>query len=198
MTIFRHVVSGPGPAGDYWSATAHSSGQVTTSAAQTQWLAVLEAFIGDVLEAMWSTEQQATEATTTALSATTGKNVEQVRTPLTYKGTGTGLTLPQRTSVVIGMRTSLPTRSGRGRAYYPAPDSTHFTNDGVLNAADQASLAQAYADGIGAAAAAVSFGVFHRSTLSITPIIQITVAQITGTQRRRTNKVLPSYASANV
>lgn len=198
MTIFRHTVSGPGPAGDIWIASAHSAGDGTTGAAHTQWLNVLSAFIGDTLEAMWSTEQQATEATTTSLSATTGKNVEQVRSALSYKGTGTGLTLPQRSSVVIGMRTALADRSGRGRAYYPAPDTTHITAEGTLAAAAQTALATAYADAIAAAAAVVSFGVFHRPTLNITPITQITVGQVLGTQRRRTNKVAPAYASADV
>lgn len=198
MTIYRHTVSGPGPAGDIWIVTAHSSGDGTISAAHTAWLNVLTAFIGGTLEAMWSTEQQATEATTTSLSATTGLNVGQTRSALTYKGTGSGLTLPQRSSVVVGVRTSLANRSGRGRMYFPAPDSSHITDEGVLASADQTSLANSMASALSAQSAASLFGVYHRETLNITPITQVTVGKVLGSQRRRTNKVAPSYASADV
>src|SRR5574337_1274022 len=124
MTIFRHRISGPGPAGDIWVNTMHSSSNATLAQAHAAWVALIGKFYATVMEPLWSTQVEATACETDQLDPATGKNVGQIQSDLTIKGTGTGLQLPQRMAVVVGLRTNLPTRAGRGRVFVPAPDST--------------------------------------------------------------------------
>lgn len=198
MTIFRHRMTGPGPAGDVWNITMHSYGTTTASAAHDAWLQFLTSFIGGVVEPLWSTQTQATEAITDELSGVNGRNVSQIRSSLAYKGTGAGMQLPQRAAAVIGLRTALPTRAGRGRFYLPAPDSSNMAADGEMTSAAATALAA------GASSALATFGVtltpviFHRKTLTWDKITTVTVAQVLGSQRRRTNKVPPDYATSPI
>jgi hypothetical protein len=176
----------------------HSFGTVGVSAAHAAWNTFLSAVIGTLFEPLWSTQMQATESVTDQLSDITGRNVAQERTTLTYKGTGTGLQLPQRAAVVVGLRTSQPTRSGRGRMYLPAPDSTHLQADGSLLTTDAANIADAVSAALATFSQTVTPGIYHRSTMTITQILQVTVGQVLGTQRRRTNKVPADYAVSPV
>lgn len=198
MTIFRHRMTGPAPAGDVWNVTMHSYGTVTASAAHDAWLQFLSSFIGGVVEPLWSTQTQATEAITDELSGITGQNVSQTRSSLSYKGTGTGTQLPQRAAAVIGLRTALPTRAGRGRFYLPAPDSSNLATDGEMTTATATALAA------GASSALATFGItltpviFHRKTLTWDKVVSVTVSPVLGSQRRRTNKVPADYASSSI
>lgn len=198
MATFRNRVTGPGPAGDIWSCTVHTFGTVSGTTAHAAWNTFLSSVLGTLMEPLWSTETQATESITDQLSDITGKNEAQWRTTLDYKGTGSGLQLPQRSSVVIGLRTSVPTRSGRGRIYLPAPDSTNLTSDGLLSSTVAGNIADAVADALDTLGDVVTPGIYHRETRTITQILQVTVGQVLGTQRRRTNKVPPNYAVATV
>lgn len=198
MTIYRHVMSGPGPEGDVWSATLHSESAQTISTVHTAYLAFLSSLIGTTMVPLWSTDTECTAAVTDQLDPVTGANVAQERTALTYVGTATDQVLPQRVAVVIGLRTALPTRAGRGRFYLPAPTIASLTSTGLLSTTVAASLATAAASALNTMASTSAPGVYHRSTISITSVNQVTVAQVLGSQRRRTNKVPPDYSSANL
>lgn len=198
MTFYRHRCSGPGPAGDIWITSMHSSSTAALQDVHDAWVGFCNTFLNDTLGPMWSTEQQAQSYVTDELSPTTGRNVRQSISAVTVKGTGTGFALPQRDSVVIGLRTVVPTRAGRGRMYWPAPASDHLTADGLLIATDAQGLANGFATAMTPFQAVAQPVIFNRDQLTGQLVSRITISQVLGTQRRRTNKVAPSYAEADI
>lgn len=196
MTTFRHRVTGPGPAGDIWTCTLHSvSGQSLTTV-HAAWASAVQGFINSTLGPLWPTETQATAVWTDQLDPVTGRNVAQAYSAGDWKGTGTGLQLPQRAAVIVGLRTALPTRSGRGRMFWPAPDSTHLTTTGLLASATAQTIATGWASQLQTMTGTTQPVIFHRKTKTSDSITSVTVGQVLGTQRRRTNKVPPNYSTA--
>lgn len=203
MPIYRHRVTGPGPAGDIWTTGLYSDGSATIDTAHTAWDQFVAAFIGSDMATIWSTEMQATTTITDQLDGDGRHNVAQRRSSITYKGTGTGLQLPQRSAVVVGLRTALPTRSGRGRMYVPAPDSSSLVADGLLSTTVATNIAGWAATALETMTGIVQVVIAHRDPVtkgisSTTPVTSVTVGQVLGTQRRRTNKVPANYQSADL
>jgi len=156
------------------------------------------AFCGSGLSAMWSTETECNLLVTDELSPTTGRNTAQHRQTLSIKGTGTGNALSPRTAVVMGLRTALPTRAGRGRMYWPAPDDSHLTTTGLLASTDAQSLATDMSSALSSLSAVATPVIFHRGDLTSTDVTEVTVGQVLGDQRRRTNKVSANYQTSDL
>lgn len=181
------------------------SGAIQTIAAA--WTAFLTSMWGGHYGGMLTVDQQLTQATVDALDPTTGKNTAQVITALGLKGAlAAEPTTPQRAAVVFGLRTILPTRAGRGRMFWPGPAGSLLTVSGELASADVTALASQLAGALTTFNGTATAVVYHRAnpkasppTLpSSTPVSSVTVGVVLGTQRRRTNKVAASYASAAV
>lgn len=202
MPIFRHTASGPGPAGDVWSTTMHSfSNTASIATAAGSWFTLLTQFWGaGQLGQYLTVDQLLEEAVTDQLDPTTGKNTLQVRTAMTLKGNlAAEPTTPQRASIVTGLRTANATRAGRGRMFWPGPAGSQLTNVGQLtNAIANALAADLGGDLTTFNGTGVQAVIFHRKTLTYTPITQVTVSINLGTQRRRTNKLGGGYASYNI
>lgn len=208
MTIYRHRVSGPGPAGDIWTSTMHSSsvsGSIQTI--QAAWVALVTAMFGGHYGGMLTVDQQATQCVTDALDPTTGKNTAQVVTAIGLKGTlAAEPTTPQRAAIVLGLRTLLPTRAGRGRMFWPGPAGSVLTVTGELQATDVTALATQLAGALGTFNGTSQAVIYHRANPKASPptlpsstnVTSVTVGVVLGTQRRRTNKVAASYASAAI
>ena len=193
MTIFRCRVLGPGPEGDIWSTGIHASGTASIAQVYTAWATLVNDFVTNTIGPMWSTETQATSLIVDQLDPVTGKNTAQVAGATTAKGTGEGNQLPQRVAVVIGTRTSLPTRAGRGRMYWPGLDDTHYTTTGLINTADCATLATGMGTVLNTFSGVCQAVILHRALMTTTAITSVSVGQVAGTQRRRTNKVPNNY-----
>lgn len=175
----------------------HSSGGATLSAAHSAFVAAVTSFWGGDYGDLLTVDQQCTSIVTDELSPTTGKNVAQAITAVSLKGTrSAGPTTPQRASIVTGLRTALPTRSGRGRMYWPGPAGDVLTVDGELTSGDAGDVAIGWSDALSTMATTSQPIVYHRATRTGTNVTSVTVSVVLGTQRRRTNKVAPSYASA--
>lgn len=174
----------------------HSSGSSLLADVQNAWDAAVDAFITGTLGPLWSTQTQCTQTKTDQLDPATGKNVAQATKSVTYKGTGTGQALPQRVALVCGLRTATPTRAGRGRMYWPGPDTLALTPAGELNSTDAATIATGLAAAIATMNSTSAAVIYHRLIRTTTPVTAITVGTILGTQRRRTNKSANSYELA--
>lgn len=199
MTIYRHTASGPGTAGDIWTVTMHSSSSASLTAAHSAWQTAVTGFWDSASAgAYWSTLTQVTDLETDQLDPTTGRNVAQARSAVTLKGTDTGQVLPPRVAMVTGLRTALPTRSGRGRMYWPAPTDSFLTTSGLLLSTTATAVAGFWATELGNMATTSPPVILHRASMDTTPITSVTVGVVLDTQRRRTNKVAPSYASASL
>lgn len=197
MTVFRHRVTGPGPAGDIWVSTLHSSSSQSITTVHAAWQQLVQSF-GTVLATFWSPVQQATEVVTDELDAAGKHNVAQARSAVAIAGTGAGNPLDQRACVVVGLRTAVPTRAGRGRMYWPAPDDANLDSDGLLLAATASNISAEMATDLATMAGTAQPVIYHRALNTFTPISTVTVSLVVGTQRRRTNKVPPSYQTSQV
>lgn len=114
-------------------------------------------------------------------------------------GTAGVTALPKQCSGIISYYTALAGRANRGRVFIPFPASSDDTGDGVpiagyvtrlntLNAAIRSFSAIA----TGGRTATVVFGIYHRSSRTITPVISSVNQPKWATQRKR-----GSYGRAN-
>lgn len=198
MPTFRHRASGPGTAGDVWTVTMHSTSSDSLSNVHTAWQTAVADFLGTTLGPYWASQQECNSLQTDQLDPSTGKNVAQANSTVSLKGTGEGNAIDPRSSVVTGLRTATPTRAGRGRMYWPAVQDTSLTADGLISAAVCTAIAAGLADALGTMATTAQPVIYHAELRTTTAITSVTVGQVLGTQRRRTNKVAPSYASASL
>lgn len=198
MTIYRHRVSGPGAAGDVWTTTLHSSGAGSLATVHTAWTTLVNGFLSTTLNAIWPDDQRATEVVTDQLDAVTGKNVAQARGTISQVGTNVGGTISQRSCIVIGLRTAVPTRSGRGRMYWPPPAAGHLDNAGNLLSATASTISTAFASRLNTFKATSTPIIYHRPSKTFDTVTTVTVGVVLGTQVRRTNRVFNAYNSATV
>ena len=198
MTTFRHRVTGPGNGGDIWVSTLHSSSANTLASVHAAWTAFVIGFCASTMNAMWNTHMSATSVVTDQLDPFTGKNVAQSITGISEVGTGTGGSPSPRNCVVIGLRTDLPTRAGRGRMYWPSPDDSHYGTDGKLVSGDATTISGGFGTALVTFKATSQPIIWHRRTLTWDNITHVTVGNIFGTQKRRTNKDTETYATTPV
>jgi hypothetical protein len=198
VTTFRHRVTGPGSAGDIWVTTMHSSSANTLASVHTAWTTFVNSFLSGTLNAMWNTHMSATETITDQLDPVTGKNVAQSISSISQTGTGVGGSVSPRNCIVIGLRTTLPTRAGRGRMYWPSPDDSHYLTTGLFVSADVTTIDTGFATALTTFKATSQPVVYHRATKTFDSVVNSATSNVPGTQRRRTNKVTPTYATHSV
>lgn len=212
MTIYRHRVTGPGSAGDQWTSTMHSQGAGSLATVHAAWQALISGFITATMAALWPNEVGATSVITDQLDANGLHNVGQLSSSISGGGTGTGATLSPRSCVVIGLRTSVPTKAGRGRMYWPAPDGLSQLGTGNLNGTVAAAIATSFSGRLTTFKATSQPVILHRGHDArvvggipepLVPstwdnITQVTVGVVLGTQKRRTNRVANAYSTGSV
>lgn len=189
MTFYRHRAIGPGSAGDIWVTTMHSQSELGIDNVSNAWADFVTGFFTDTMQDLWSTTTGVHEAITDQLDPITGKNVAQITDVANVVGTGTGATVSPRTCVVVSLKTTLPTRAGRGRMFLPSPDSSHYATTGELTDATATAIASGFASKLTIFRGVATPVIYHRSTKTGTPVERIRVSTTLGTQRRRTNKV---------
>lgn len=198
MTLFRHRILGPGSAGDQWVCTLHSEGVASIEEANGAWGNFVAASFDGPLKAMWAVNTKATTIITDQLDPLTWHNTTQIAESYEITGTDAGHAPSPRVCMVVGFRTNQATRSGRGRMFIPSPSASHYTAEGRFVGADCTTIAHAFGAGITAMRATLTPVIAHRATRTWTPINRVTVGDIPGTQRRRTNKDIPTYAGSGV
>lgn len=176
----------------------HSQSANTLASVHAAWTFLITSFCSGTMNALWNTHTSATTVITDQLDPLTFKNVGQLSSAITETGTGTGGTPSQRNCMVIGLRTLLPTKAGRGRMYWPSPDDGHYTTVGEFATADCTTVAAGFASALTGFRSTATPIIFHRRTGLYDSITSVTVGTVPGTQRRRTNKVAQVYESASV
>jgi hypothetical protein len=203
MTFYRHLMSGPNPGGDVWNASVHSNSAQALAAVHGQFVTAITTFWGAATEAIFPAGERVTSLSTTQLDPTTGKNVARAESVVSFVGTGAGNAISPRVAIVISLVTALPTRSGRGRLYLPAPTLAQMDANGALLPAAQTTLSTNFAAFVTAMHAIAPIVVYHAITNtggpnpvpSGTEVTSVKVGSILGTQRRRTNKQTNTYVS---
>jgi len=198
MAVFKHVMSGPGAAGDVWTSGLHSIGPVTLAAAQAAWLVFVEN-IGSATNwgALWANEVAIREASTYAIDPTTGKATALARGSVSLNGVAAGDASPPRDTVVVGLRTAKPGPGGRGRMNFPLVNRTLLGSTGLIASATQTTIAAFMANALNdmATGGAVP-SVWRKGLPTGDAITSVTIGAVPGSQRRRSNKIAPQYASA--
>jgi hypothetical protein len=198
MPLYRHRVTGPGPAGDVWVSTLHSAGLASLVDAHEAFRAFCDVGIGTTLKTFWPLTTKCTTIITDQLDEVTLHNTAQQSDVNNIIGTSVGKSVSQRNCLVVGMRTPTPTRAGRGRMFLPSPSADHYTNTGEFIDAEIDTLSNDFAAGLTAMRATIQPVLLHRATRTTTPITRVTIGNIPGIQRRRTNKVTQTYAHQSV
>jgi hypothetical protein len=205
MTIYRATAQGISPGGDEFQFGLHlakAGGTVADAlGAFTQFATDLWDGNGGTvvgLTTYYGTSTQLQNLVVTSLDPVTGKNVAQASGAVSFSGTGSGQELPPNTAVCVSTRTGIPTRSGRGRFFLPGPLVSV-----MLAGSFETSMV---ADFVAAAAFALTGLVtstyvpviFHRTTLTSTPIVSVDVGSVPDVQNRRRNKITEHRQSSPI
>lgn len=205
MALYRLEARGPGAGGDFWSTSMHLVSARSITLVHTTWETFLNSFVGGTLAPIWPDDQQCNQAITTLINEANGKNVSRVQSTVNHPGTGVGGTLSQRDCITVGLKDGTPTRSGRGRMYWPPPAAGSLDADGLILPATAASIASGFKAAVDALDVADQLVIYHRPVKagpggvppavngSVTSVVNITVGIIPTTQRRRTNRVTNAY-----
>jgi hypothetical protein len=196
MTLYRHRVMGPGSAGDVWVSTLHTAGIASLADVHEAWTQFVSDSIGAHLKTTWAATTKATEVITDQLDDFTWKNSAQLVNNINIVGTSAGKAVSPRDCLVVGLRTPLPTRAGRGRMFLPSPAADTYTAQGEFVQLDLDIISGEFSGALAQLRAVIQPVIAHRSSKTTTPITRVTIGNIPGIQRRRTNKVTQTYSTA--
>lgn len=197
MALYAHVAKGTW-SGVSWSFTLHSTGSLSVGDANAGWAGAL----GDWWDDYGAYQMPAVvlaEASTATIDQSTGKQISRAETAIGTAGADvTGVLLPPQLAVVCSLRTSLATRAGRGRMYWPGPASDALTS-GKIGATPQAVFVTAGSALFSALGAASMIPVLYSRTTTLVQVItSFDVGNVLDTQRRRRDQLVESRTSAVV
>lgn len=203
MTVYRHTASGTFP-GESWSCTFHTTGSVDLTAAQAAWVTAWTNFWSgvappaDAIGPLIATDVTTDQLVTSALDPVTFHQVARAEDDPSLVGTADGASLPPQCAAGITWESAVASKKGRGRMYLPV-FSTSTVAAGRLATADVTKVLAA-AGNIPAAftTAALTSVIFNRVSHDTTPITTIRVGDVFNTQRRRRDKLVPVYQSADL
>lgn len=205
MAIYRCRIRGHSASILEWSWGLHVS-------AVTSQAAVLSAAVADAFGDYWNGVPAGTDAVKTLYDISTVAddalvdeldgamvhNVQQGVTTINLAGTGAGEPLPPNVAVVGSKMSDVPTRSGRGRCYFPPP-TVDSMNSGKMATASRDIFAVGFnnfmanlsAAGGGAFTPVIAHPSFIPS--AFTEFHQVKVGDVFDTQRRRRDKLKEAY-----
>ena len=198
MTNYIHMAFGTFSTGDIWETTMHSNSANAIGPVQTAWNTAVNNFLTGTVQAMWPTDTTCTGTKTYSLDPLTGKYTAVASSTLAITGTGAGKPPSPRDCFVISERTALPQKAGRGRMYWPMLDDSHVTTQGRIVGADTTTVVNAWAAVLGTLLGTTTPTIYHAKTKLFDVIIQVKLPDLIATQRRRTDKDVPAYASHSV
>jgi hypothetical protein len=181
--------------------TFHTTSSVALAAAGAAWATAFQTWWNGVappadnLDQLCSTSTIVTSLITSQLDPVTGHQIGRLEDDVDLIGTAAGSTLPPQCAAGVTWLSNLASKKGRGRMYLP-PFSTASLATGLLSTASRG-IVKAGADNFLASLNAATLGpvIFNRKTLAITPITIPRVGNVINTQRRRRDKLVPSYIS---
>lgn len=204
MTLYKHTCAGAQPAGDFWSTGLYTQSDSSLEVVANHWMNFLNLVGGNLaMGSLWPTGTRIDEATTYSIDPGNGRATGVFRDSLSITGQSAGGQPPPRDSIVVGLRTANPGRTGRGRQYWPALSETGTdatTGLWTQISADQA--ASFFKSGFDQlVSVGVSPGVYSRVSPGpglfgmFRPLTGLTISKVPGNQRRRSNKILPQYSA---
>lgn len=205
MTFYRLTARGHTPNGEIFTFTLHCQNvSGTLSGAASAWHTALGllwngvASPADSIKQCISTGVGIDASVVDSLNPLNGKNDTQQVTSETLVGTNATATLPPQDAVVASLRSAKATKAGRGRFFLP-PFCQDQTAGGQLAATPQGQVRTAVQKMVQSLnGAGYIVGIFHRSTITIDPVVSVDVSSVIGTQRRRRDKLIGTRLGATV
>lgn len=205
MSIYRLTQQGHLPDGEIWNSTLHidhvggeGATLLTTCLEAVTLLWQGPPTPGSSIQQLVPTTVGVDELVLDQLNGI-GRNSEQFRSALALVGTASADMLPFQCSVAYSTRTSLPTRSGRGRGFLP-PFSLDTAVGGLFTSTGQSQVALAVKAMIDHINADTSRGVvvYHKASNDGDFIESVDVGNVFDTQRRRRNQITETRVSASI
>ena len=204
MALYQHRFGGATAAGENWMFTWWANSSRTAAAAHsaaTTWIGVVfdGATAGNGLEDHMATTVGLRTITTVEVDAATGTQVSRLDTALTRNGLSASNTLPSDCSLVVSLRTTTPTRSGRGRFYLPPGIVADVTSTGRV----LADLITDMSAGLTAAWTGYNSAsdrpvVYSRKQRVTRNIASFNIGDLWDTQRGREGNLVETRTSANM
>lgn len=200
MAIFKHVMGGPGVAGDQWVSGFHSSSSSALAAVHSAFSSFVTSALGaSAVAQFWPVGTQVRDLITYQLNPVDGKATAVTRSSVTINGAGSALAPAPRDTLTVGLRTGTPGVRGRGRMFLPGVAVDNLTAEGLIEDAVKTSVAGYISTALNTMKTAghppIVWSTISPAGLFVTGV---TVSQVPGTQRRRSNKISPAYAVATV
>lgn len=194
MTIYRVTTFGHMQTGEEWNTTWHV--QAVTGLAST-----IATTAGDAITAAWSGTTGPAGRLDTYYTADIGvdgvrvdeldnfgKNVDQAVVTLSLVGTSTDELLPPNCAVAASLRTSKPTRHGRGRNFLPSPVVTTVVNQ-LLASAVQTAMKNAWLRALNHMLDnSAPVGIFNRNAVEWDQVISVDIGNVFDVMNKRRNQ----------
>lgn len=197
MTFYRHEARGLSSTAEIFVYGIHTSkvGGVIGDA-HAAWIAANTkmwggtAPPGDSIKQIFNPGYSVVQHVTTEMHPVTGLNVAQLVTQAGLAGTGVGESMPPQIAICVSLRTALPTKSGRGRFFLPAPivavnigqRMSGPTQDAITKAAGLMLSAMK--------AAGYPAHILHRKTMTSDAVTTYDVGNVWDTMRTRRDKLI--------
>lgn len=204
MALYQHRFTGHTAAGEnwmftWWASSSRSAGNAHTAA--VTWInAVFDgATAGNGLEDHMATTVGLNTVTTVEIDPATGTQISRTDSAVARNGLSASNTLPSDCTVVVSLRTTTPTRSGRGRFYLPPGVVADVTTTGRV--------ATDFITDLGAALAAAWTGynsvsdrpvVYSRTQRLTRNISSFNIGDLFDTQRGREGNLVEARTSTNM
>ena len=202
MANYLHVAGGVIEGSFPWSIRIYSTSGATESVAQTNWNSGISAMFNNAaFFAMLPVGLNVTFSYTSTMDAN-WKQTTKTLTTLAITGAA-AQALPPHVCEIITFRSAKATKYGRARWYLPALATTALATAGnVLSATAQGNIVAAWNTGQGQWRGTLQFVVLHRrgtkggiAPLSTDNLVSGDVPNTFATQRRRTDKFVPSRSA---
>jgi hypothetical protein len=207
MTFFRGSFQGSLPQGDAFVSNLHILSSGTLAAVHATFSGAATTF-WNALRVYLPPSISLDNIVTTELNPATGKNVSALVLASGLLGSGTAPAVPQQTCILVSLRTSNASKSGRGRQYFPSPVVGILDPLGTISVVAATAIDTAYTAMMttinGSGQLVVQHGGFTGrdgagkpiyAPLSSDPVTVVQVYRTLATQRRRLNKVVRPHTT---
>lgn len=204
MALYQHRYLGHTAAGENWMFTWWADSQRSLAASQTaaeQWAADLwaGAVAGEGFEDHTTAAVGLDSVTTVEINEATGVQVSRADGAVSLDGVVAALPLPSDLSVVVSLRTSTPTRSGRGRFYLPQVTVEDVTSAGRMTTALTDDLTASLAAAWGTYNTGTDTPVVYSRTQRTTrDIVSFDIGDLFDTQRGREGSLVEARTSLSM
>jgi len=205
MTVYQLRASGKDQTGESFvldwhvfnaSGTAAAAVSAFSSAFALAWNGTTPGV--DDLASLYSTDLSVVDLVADKLDPTTGRVVDQARSPVALAGLDATEQLPPNLAVVVSWRTAKFGPGFRGRTYMPAVCTDQVVAGRLSVAAQGEMLSAMFGFAANLTTASYPLHIYHRATRTSDLIVSLDIGDVFDGQRRRRDKLIEVRQSSVV